>query len=664
MNLLRFTFLLSIGLLTHLCVFANATNELNGTITDALTGLPIPNASVEVKNKISSLKTDMLGNYKLNLPLGTYTFIISSNGYDSKELSVKIAENQQKLPNIALIRILNDPEINTLTPTEYAKYLVQISLIRPRGEFERDIGMTERIQRSKRAILNRIRGESMANEQGTDEDYPNYSVSVPPAERKKTNHKESNTEDYSQTIENGYKNPQKEPLSTFSIDVDKASYSNVRRYLEQQRFPPAGSVRIEELVNYFEYDLPQPKSEHPFSATTEVSQCPWAKTHLLMRIGLQGRKMDFSQAPANNLVFLVDVSGSMDQLNKLPLVKQAFKILIDNLRPMDKIAIVVYAGAAGVVLPSTAGSNKVEIQAALERLQAGGSTAGAGGINLAYNVAKENFIVNGNNRVILATDGDFNVGVSSDAGLEKLIESKRKDGIFLTCMGFGYGNLKDNKLEILADKGNGNYYYIDNLKEANKIFSKEIGGTLYAIAKDVKLQLEFNPRLVDSFRLIGYENRVLNHEDFKDDTKDAGELGAGLSVTALYELIPKPNWNKMDAPLTDTLRYQSMKTTAQSAASELAFLQLRYKKPKEEVSILMNQTIDNQLVALEKTSDDFRFSAAVAAWGQILRESKFAGTMDFKQVRALAEGALGKDVEKYRADFLKLVSACEGLRAK
>jgi Ca-activated chloride channel homolog len=397
-------------------------------------------------------------------------------------------------------------------------------------------------------------------------------------------------------------------------------------------------VRTEEMVNYFAYDYPQPQGDVPFAIHTEVGECPWNRSRLLLLIGLQGQNLNLQEAPANNLVFLIDVSGSMSSEDRLPLVKKALRHLVEQLRAQDRVAIVVYAGAAGLALPSTPGSDMQAIVQALDALQSGGSTAGGAGIQLAYQVALENFIAGGNNRVILATDGDFNVGTKSLNELERLIEHKRKDGVYLTCLGFGMGNYKDNRLELLADKGNGNYAYIDNLMEARKVFGTELTGTLYTIAKDVKIQIEFNPLTVDSFRLIGYENRLLAKEDFDDDAKDAGELGAGHSVTALYEIIPR-----------------------QSDAAQLAKIQLRYKLPDKKQSRLIEAAPLAETVNLEATSDNFRFAAAVAAFSLILRKSKYAADMNFEQVVALAESALGADSYAYRREFVELVKLAQDI---
>jgi Ca-activated chloride channel family protein len=469
---------------------------------------------------------------------------------------------------------------------------------------------------------------------------------------------EHNTEEYGRFQENPFLKAVDNPLSTFSIDVDRASYSNVRRYLKAGQRPPRDAVRIEELINYFTFDYPDPHGADPFSVTTELASCPWNAKNRLLLVGLQARRMKTADLPPTNLVFLIDVSGSMEMPNKLPLVKQSLELLVNQLRAQDRVAIVVYAGNAGLVLPSTPGSDKGAILAAIQGLEAGGSTAGGAGIQLAYRIAKENFLDNGNNRVILATDGDFNVGATSDGELEQLIEEKRKDRIFLTVLGFGMGNLKDSKMELLADKGNGNYAYIDDLSEARKTLVHEMGGTLFTVAKDVKLQIEFNPAKVLAYRLIGYENRLLRKEDFHDDTKDAGELGAGHSVTALYELVP-PGGDLALAQV-DPLKYQSTAVNSSATASpELLTLKLRYKAPDSDTSQLMTQTVGDDSVPFAQATDNVRFAASVAELGMLLRNSPHKGTASFGQAREIAQKSLGRDIEGYRHDFLAMLSMAE-----
>ncbi len=469
---------------------------------------------------------------------------------------------------------------------------------------------------------------------------------------------EWNTEEYARIYEQPFLRAMENPLSTFSIDVDTASYSNVRRFLQAGKMPLRDAVRTEEFINYFDYDYPEPKGDVPFSFNVELSDCPWNKDNMLLHVGLQGKKIAFENLPPNNLVFLIDVSGSMDSPEKLPLLKEALLLLTEQMRDTDRIAIVVYAGAAGLVLPPTPCHEKQKIINALERLNAGGSTAGGAGIKQAYAVAKEYFDPQGNNRVILATDGDFNVGISSSSALVRLIEERRNDGIYLTVLGFGMGNYKDSRMESLADSGNGNYAYIDSLREAKKVLVSELGGTLFTIAKDVKIQIEFNPTIVESYRLIGYENRVLRKEDFVDDRKDAGELGAGHTVTVLYEL----ELTEAGDESTSELRYQSYDIKDDAYTSnELMLIKFRYKKPEENTSRLIEKPILFNPVVLSASSDDFRFSAAVAAFALILSDSDYKGAASYGLVLELAEKSIGPDREWYRKEFIGLVKMAEWL---
>ncbi len=486
-------------------------------------------------------------------------------------------------------------------------------------------------------------------------------VAVP---NKEEEDKPFNTEDYDNIVENRFLEATQNPLSTFSIDVDEAAYSNIRRYINNGSVPPAGAVRIEEMINYFDYVYPQPQNDEPFTVNTELSECPWSPQHRLVHIGLQGKEIPVQHLPNANIVFLIDVSGSMDEPNKLPLVKSSMKLLADQLRPDDKVAIVVYAGNAGLVLPPTSGTKTTAIKAAIDQLEAGGSTAGGEGIQLAYKVARENFIKGGNNRIILATDGDFNVGVSSDDELVSLVEKERKSGVFLSVLGYGMGNYKDNKMQQLADKGNGNHSYIDNINEARKVLVSEFGSTLFTIAKDVKIQIEFNPAKVQAYRLIGYENRVMAAEDFNDDKKDAGELGSGHTVTALYEVIPAGIKSEFIGKV-DALKYQPVKTmTTTTGGDELMTIKLRYKKPDGDVSKLIVHPVNDAHLALASTSENFRFSAAVASFGMLLRNSAFKQNASFQQVIGLAKGAKGTDANGYRQEFINLVQAAGSLISK
>ena len=470
----------------------------------------------------------------------------------------------------------------------------------------------------------------------------------------------ANREEYSHNAENRFKSPVKDPLSTFSIDVDAASYSNIRRFINQGEMPPKDAVRIEEMINYFNYNYPKPTGNDPVRITTEVGICPWNKTHRLVQIGLKAREIENQNLPASNFVFLIDVSGSMFGPTRLELVKSSLRLLVNNLREKDRVAIVTYCGDARVALPSTPGNEKQKIKDALETLTAGGSTAGGAGIKEAYRIAQKNFIAQGNNRIILCTDGDFNVGASSETELENLIESKRKSGIFLTVLGYGMGNYKDNKMQILAQKGNGNHAYIDNIQEANKVLVNEFGSTMYAVAKDVKLQVEFNPAKVQSYRLVGYETRMLNNEDFNDDTKDAGEMGAGHTVTALYEIIPTGTPGNIPGSV-DPLKYQSQtNVNAQTSnSSELLTGKLRYKTPEEEKSKKIEKSVTD--MGKDNVSPDFRFASAVAMFAQLLKDSDFKGEATYDKVIETANKGLSFDPEGYRAEFVCLVQSAKGL---
>lgn len=471
-----------------------------------------------------------------------------------------------------------------------------------------------------------------------------------------------NAEEYESFRENRFLTAVKNPLSTFSLDVDAASYGNIRRLINQGQLPPKDAVRVEEMINYFSYDYPQPTDGHPVRIITETALCPWNKQTQLVRIGVKAKEIPSETLPAGNFVFLIDVSGSMMDADKLPLVKASMKLLVNNLRPKDRVAIVTYAGAAGEALPSTGGSDKQKIMEALENLQAGGSTAGGAGIQLAYTIAEKNLVKGGNNRIILCTDGDFNVGVSSTAGLETLIEQKRQSGVYLTVLGYGMGNYKDNKLQTLAQKGNGNHAYIDNLQEANKVLVNEFGSTMVTVAKDVKLQVEFNPRFVHAYRLIGYETRLLDEEDFNDDTKDAAELGPGHTVTALYEIVPVG----VEIPVgkVDKLKYQQQGTASSlpkfNNNQELLTVKLRYKEPDEEISKKLEVPVLAPKENLS-TSSDFNFVMAVAMFGQLLRDSAYKGDASFAKVATLARKGLDNDPNGYRREFIRLAEAVQQL---
>lgn len=581
---------------------------ISGTVSTA-DGSPIKGVNVLLIGSSVSTTTDRQGKYFIAVPTAGGTLRFSITSFQSKEIKIGAANT---------INVELHPFLSPLAEAE--------------DHVKMELKSTKRYDMAKSLSAG----------------------SQAPSHYREVQQPEWNTEEYDGINENIFHGALQNPLSTFSIDVDAASYSNIRRFINNGQRPPKDAVRIEEMINYFQYDYQQPKGSDPFSIYTEISSAPWNENHHLVHIGLQGKKIPTENLPASNLVFLIDVSGSMSSANKLPLLKASFKLLVNQLRAQDRVAIVVYAGAAGLVLPSTSGACKEQIIEALDNLQAGGSTAGGAGIELAYKVAKENFKEGGNNRVIIATDGDFNVGASSNASMERLIEEKRGDGIFLTALGYGMGNYKDSKMEILADKGNGNYAYIDNILEAQKVLVNEFGGTLFTIAKDVKLQVEFNPAKVQAYRLIGYENRVLRNEDFNNDKKDAGDLGSGHTVTALYEVIPVGV--ESDFYKIDKLKYQNLSNNAfASSSQELLTVKFRYKNPREDKSKLIIHTLKDEMIQLERTSDNFRWSAAVAGFGMILRESDFVKGFTVEEVLNLAQNARGTDKEGYRHEFINLV---------
>lgn len=515
----------------------------------------------------------------------------------------------------------------------------------------------EAMESRPKKLFQRSKSEVMADQMISPTAYDPYAPTM--KANPLDNFTNYNTEDYGIINENRFLRSTDNPLSTFSIDVDASSYSNLRRFLNNGQKPPKDAIRIEEMINYFNYDHPQPTADAPFSSTMEMAECPWAPQHQLLQISLQGKRISTENLPASNMVFLIDVSGSMSSPNKLPLLKSSFKLLTDQLRARDKVAIVVYAGAAGVVLEPTSGDKKREIKAALDRLEAGGSTAGEAGIKMAYQLAKEHFIEGGNNRVILATDGDFNVGLSSDAGLVRLIEQERESGVFLTVLGFGMGNYKDNKMQELSSKGNGNHAYIDNISEARKVLLSEFGGTMFAIAKDVKLQVEFNPAKVAGYRLIGYENRMLKTEDFKDDKKDAGELGSGHTVTALYEIIPAGLKSTFLADKND-LKYQKNQGSWNNS-KEWVSLKLRYKDPEGKESKLLTDVFKGKSQGFENASENLRWAVTVAQFGLLLRNSPFKQEATYRKTIEMAKAALGEDQEGYRLECLKMIIAANDL---
>ncbi|MDB6025005.1 MAG: uncharacterized protein JWM68_1228 [Verrucomicrobiales bacterium] len=504
-----------------------------------------------------------------------------------------------------------------------------------------------------------------------DFEVPVAAGKIPTRSLRQKNYDRSGTARYPQYIENAFESVVNAPLSTVSIDVDTASYANVRRFLSQNQMPPRDAVRVEELINYFTYSYPQPQGSDPFSVNMEVAGCPWNKEHRLVRVGLKGKEMAQDKRPPSNFVFLIDVSGSMSPSERLPLIKQALRMLVKKMTENDRIGIVVYAGNAGVVLESTSCVNKEKILEALDRLEAGGSTNGGDGIEKAYALAEENFIKGGVNRVILATDGDFNVGISDQNALVNLIQKKAKSGVFLSALGVGTDNYKDALMQKLADKGNGNYHYLDTLEEAQKVLIQQMNGTLVTIAKDVKIQIEFNPAQVQSYRLIGYEKRIMEAQDFNNDKKDAGEIGAGHTVTALYEIVPTGVDEEEPRPAVDDLKYQSKprritpKTDRREPRSddsnELLTLKLRFKKPDGDTSKLIEFPLHENGKKFSNASTDFRFATAVAGFGMLLKDSEYRGNIGYDQVRELAEGAKGDDKEGYRSEFINLVKKAKSL---
>ncbi len=579
--------------------------KITGNVTDE-TGLPLPGANIIEKGTSNGTQTDFDGNYEIMSETGK-TLIFAYIGFKTEERKIK-----------------KNPIIN-----------VQMQA----GAVLEEVVVTGYLERK---LNGRMAGVhiSEANVGAT--------YSMQDREQEITQ-----TESYGRIEENNFKSVATSALSTFSIDVDKAGYSNIRRMINNGQQIPKDAVKIEEMINYFAYDYAQPTGKDPFSINTEIAFSPWNKEAKLVKIGIKGREIPLNDVVASNLVFLLDVSGSMEDTNKLPLLKTALQVLVNQLRKSDKVSIVVYAGAAGLVLKPTSGADKKTILEAIDRLSSGGSTAGGAGIELAYTIAQENFIKGGNNRIILATDGDFNVGASSDRSMEDLIVEKRKSGIFLTCLGFGMGNYQDSKIETLADKGNGNHAYIDTMQEAQKVLGTEFFGTIYTIAKDVKIQVEFNPLKVQAYRLIGYENRLLNNEDFKDDTKDAGELGSGHTVTAFYEIIPVGVKSEY---LKDIPELKYTKTESKGFSDEMLTVKFRYKEPSGDKSMLIVKTVKDSNMKIKDASPDFKFASAVALFGMQLRKSDYINTFKISEVVALAEAGKGIDKEGYRAEFIRLVN--------
>lgn len=630
---------------------------VTGKITD-IDGNPVSFATVKIKGSKTGLSADANGFFTIKVnsekdvlsisaasfkdtevrvgALRYFSIILEKGGTELKEVIVTAAYGVKRTARSTSSNVQNNSgyQYNPLYQSNVNNALAgKVSGVQVRSQVPNQVAADKKI---------RLRGENSLGNTNADFEREGY--------------------DY--ILENAFLKVKDNPLSTFSIDVDAASYSNIRRFLTSGQLPPAGAVRIEEMINYFKYDYPQPKNNDPFSVNTEISSCPWNPAHRLALVGLQGKIIPTDNLPSSNIVFLIDVSGSMSDINKLPLLKQSLKLLVDQLREKDKVSLVVYAGNAGLVLPATNGLQKNKIKEAIDLLESGGSTAGGAGIELAYKTATDNFIKGGNNRVILCTDGDFNVGLSSDDALENIIEKKRASGVFLTVLGFGMGNYQDAKMQKLADKGNGNHAYIDQLSEAKKVLVSEFGGTLFTIAKDVKLQIEFNPAIVQGYRLIGYENRMLEKEDFNNDKKDAGDLGSGHTVTALYEIIPTGSPSTF-LQQVDTLKYQTAeKFSASAFGKELMTLKMRYKQPDDTTSKLMTVAVLDLQKQIQFTSANFRFAAAVAEFGMLLRNSTFKQQASYTDVISMATNAVGVDQEGYRKEFLKLVQNANSMAKK
>jgi len=601
---------------------AAANRIITGTVTATDDGQPIPGASIILKGTNTGTVTNTKGGYAITVPDSGATLVFNCIGYQSQSV---VVGSKNKI-DVSLKQSSNS--LNEVVAMGYSA---------------QDKSKSYSVAKINNKLSGRVAGIAIRGNNGF---YPPQPV--------------AENESYKGITENTFTNTATTPLSTFSVDVDAASYSNVRRFINNGQLPPADAVRVEEMINYFNYNLAGPTNGGPAAIHTELSSAPWNTNHRLLRIGLKAKTIPTQNLPASNLVFLIDVSGSMSDPNKLPLVQSSLKMLVDQLRPQDKVALVVYAGAAGVVLPSTNGNKKETIKNAIDNLSAGGSTAGGEGIKLAYKIAAENLMPKGNNRIILATDGDFNVGASSDDDMEKLIEKKRESGIFLSVLGYGMGNYKDSKMETLADKGNGNYAYIDNITEARKTLVSEFGGTLFTVAKDVKLQIEFNPAKVQAYRLLGYENRILNKEDFNDDKKDAGDMGSGHTVTAFYEIVPAGIKDDYMVSV-DPLKYQKVKVSKAdlNPSAEMMTIKFRYKEPVSSKSKLSQAVVYDKPVDFNATSVDFKFASAVAEVGMLLRDSKFKQKASYAHAIATARAGKGSDNEGYRAEFIRLAESAK-----
>lgn len=600
-----------------------SVNTISGTVSDDV-GLPLPGVNVVVKNKTTGTQTDFEGKFTISAKTGE-TLVFSYVGFTSQEVPITAATKT--------LNIILQPDAAVLDAVVVTGYTRR----------------NKKVQTSSVTVV----AEEVYQQTPANKNYNRLQGTAPGV---KVSQGEQNNESYGSFIENPFEGASNNPVSTFSIDVDNASYTNIRRFINNGQTVPKDAVRIEEMINFFKYNYPQPKSQHPFTINTEYSDAPWNSNHKLLKIGLQGVEIPTDNLPKSNFVFLVDVSGSMSAANKLPLLKSSMKILLDELRDDDRVSIVYYASNVGVLLEPTKASNKEKIIDVIDKMQARGGTSGGAGLELAYQMAEKNYIKGGNNRIILATDGDFNIGRSSDEEMQKLIEEKRKSGVYLTCLGFGMGNYKDSKMEILANKGNGNYAYIDNIQEANRFLGKEFKGSMFTIAKDVKIQIEFNPKHVQAYRLIGYENRKLRNEDFTNDAIDAGELGSGHTVTALYEIIPvgvKSEFYKNDV----NLKYTKNTSNTNEYADELATVKFRYKKPDGKKSIEIVHPISKNPVNFNTVSKDFKFASAVAWFGLKLRDSELVSNKESTEILKLAREGLSNDKDGYKAEFIRLVES-------
>jgi len=653
-TIMKKTLILMMMLVSLAAFRTSASRTISGTVYGSNDKKPLPGVSIKVDGTAASTTTDAKGYYSVSVPNGKTNLVFKFIGYESQTIKIGKADIINVWLKIAATAL------NKVTTTQYkcdtmaykasAYPLKSLQEVVVTGYGTAIKDKTQQIDsygnQANQAATSKIqRGRVMIT------GALNAKAYFPPVTA-------PTDESYSEISENGFLDPKSTPLSTFAVDVDAASYSNFRRFINSGQLPPKDAVRIEEMVNYFHYDLPEPTNGDPVAIHTELSAAPWNPEHRLLRIGLKAKTVKTASLPPSNLVFLLDVSGSMGEPNKLPLVKASMKMLVDQLRPVDHVAIVVYAGEAGLKLPSTPGDEKTKIKDVIDGLEAGGSTAGGAGIIMAYQIAKDKFIKGGNNRIILATDGDFNVGASSDKDMGQLIQDERQTGVSISILGFGMGNLKDSKMETMADKGHGNYAYIDNITEATKAMISEFGGTFFTVAKDVKMQIEFNPAKVQAYRLLGYEDRLLNKEDFNNDKKAAGDMGVGHTVTALYEIIPAGLKDSFTTSV-DPLKYQKTNEVALNNSPEMVTIKFRYKQPDSDKSKMELVAVKDEPKALSKTTDDFRFAAAVAELGMLLRDSEFKQKSSFSGLIGMARDAKGKDDEGYRAEFIRLAESAK-----